>query len=103
MDSKKAYYCQPDGLDFDFDKGLITIVEFKLQHTSNAWWQTRELYEPVVRKIFPSSLWEIAIVEIVKWFDPDAAFPERYNFVKDLSFSTVKPNEFHLHIWNGRN
>lgn len=99
---KKFYFCQPDGLHFDFTRGLITIVEIKLQHTSNAWWQTRRLYEPVLQKVFPKSLWNFAILEVVKWFDPDIAFPEHYNFIKDLTFNEIKPGEFHLHIWNGR-
>jgi hypothetical protein len=31
--SEKVRWCQPDGLLFDFQSGLITIVEVKLQHT----------------------------------------------------------------------
>jgi hypothetical protein len=99
---EKFYFCQPDGIDFDIERGRLTIIEIKLQHTPNAWWQTRRLYEPVLKKLFPEVLWEFAIIEVVRWFDPDKAFPERYNFLKDLSFDTIKPGEFHLHIWNGR-
>ena len=97
----KLYYCQPDGLDFDILRGLITIVEFKLQHTPSAWWQTRKLYEPVVKHIFGETNWDYSIIEIVNWYDPDTTFPESLNLVKDLSFDSIKPGEFHLHIWNG--
>lgn len=93
-------WCQPDGLDIDIRRGLITIVEFKLQHTSKAWWQTRRLYEPVVRELFHPSIWEFAIVEIVRWFDPDVAFPEKFTFVSDITKAV--PGGFHIHIWNGR-
>ena len=93
-------WCQPDGLDIDIRKGLILIVEFKLQHTANAWWQTRKLYEPVVRAAFGSELWSFAIVEIVKWYDPDVAFPEHFTFIPDLG--AAEPGGFHVHNWNGR-
>ena len=95
-------WCQPDGLDIDINSGLITIVEFKLSHTANAWWQTRELYEPVVKKLFPPSLWQFSIVEIVKWFDPDTYFPEEFHFIRNLRFQDTRPGRFHLHIWSGR-
>lgn len=93
-------WCQPDGLAIDIRRGLITIVEFKLQHTSKAWWQTRHLYEPIVREIFGEHKWDFAIVEIVRWFDPDVAFPEKFTFISDIS--KVEPGGFHIHIWNGR-
>jgi hypothetical protein len=98
----EEFWCQPDGLDIDIGRGIITIVEFKLSHTSRAWWQTRKLYEPVVRYMFAGAPWSYAILEFVKWFDPDTAFPEPLRAVKDLSFSYIKPNAFHFHIWNGR-
>ena len=97
----RFYYCQPDGLDFDINRGLITIVEFKLQHTSNAWWQTRKLYEPVVKYVF-GDIWEYAVIEIVKWYDPHTSFPENIRLTPDLSFKNILPGKFHLHIWNGR-
>ena len=95
-------WCQPDGLDIDVTCGIITIVEFKLSHTTNAWWQTRELYEPVVRKLFSAASWRYSILEIVKWYEPDIVFPEELCFVKDLSFRGIRPGKFHLYIWNGR-
>lgn len=96
------YWCQPDGLDIDIRAGLITIVEFKLSHTPQAWWQTRKLYEPVVRHLFHNAPWRYSVLEFVKWFDADTAFPEPLRFVRDLTFSHIKPEAFHLHIWNGR-
>lgn len=97
--SRHIAWCQPDGLDIDIKRGLITVVEFKLQHTSAAWWQTRRLYEPVVRRVF-GGLWDFAIVEIVKWYDPDVAFPERFSFISSLA--DAAPGRFHVLVWNGR-
>ena len=93
-------YCQPDGLLFRFDLGLITIVEIKYQHTALSWWQTRQLYEPVLRHLFPLRLWKFSVLEIVKWFDPDVHFPEEIHLVRDPQ----KPihNGFGVHIWKPR-
>jgi hypothetical protein len=91
------YWCQPDGLIFDFNRGIITIVEFKLKHTSDAWWQTRKLYEPVVSHVFGKTLWRYTIVEIVKWFDKEVPFPETFNMARSPFDLTV--GSFNVHIW----
>lgn len=97
--SLKSLWCQPDGLLLNTREGLITIVEVKLQHTSRAWWQVRHLYEPVVAACF-GSVWCIAAVEVVRWFDPDAPFPETFCRAPDIS--KVPAGRFGVHIWQGR-
>lgn len=96
--------CQPDGLLIDIRRGKITIVEIKLSHTAYAWWQTRQLYEPVVKALFGNSenpgRWKFAICEIVKWYDPDVVFPERYTLISDPC--GVLPDHIGVHIWGGR-
>ena len=89
-------WCQPDGLDVD--NGLITIVEIKLQHTAAAWWQTRQLYEPLVRHIFGEE-YTYAVLEIVKWLDPHLAFPERFEIL-DEPFLNMRDDAFHVCIWH---
>ena len=78
----KVRFCQPDGLHFDFHRGIITIVEVKLKHVAAAWWQTRHLYQPVVQKLFPPDLWQINICEVVRWLDPHTLFPEKFNYAR---------------------
>jgi len=78
----QSSWCQPDGLLFDFDRGLITIVEVKLTHTPKAWWQLRRLYEPVVRAAFP--VWDVAVVEVAGACDPHRKFPEAITVVSEL-------------------
>lgn len=92
--------CQPDGLLVDAKRGRITIVEFKLRHTSDAWFQVRELYEPVVRAIFPWRGWQFPALEIVCWFDPHVPFPEHYHFTHDPMW--VRCAEFGIHLWKGK-
>lgn len=93
----KPRWCQPDGILFDLMAGRITIVECKLQHTSDAWWQLRWLYLPVVSKAFTTDKWNFAVVEVVKWYDPATCFPEKVKMRPDVL--DVCPNEFGVHIW----
>lgn len=93
----KPRWCQPDGLLFDIRNGRLTIVECKLQHTSDAWWQLRWLYLPVVSKAFEADIWEYGVVEVTKWYDPATCFPEKVKMRPAVE--EVQPNEFGVHIW----
>lgn len=88
-------WCQPDALYFDLAAGRIVILEVKYQHTSDAWWQLRQLYAPVLRSMFPYDLWRIQCCEVVKWFDPATAFPERVEMVP----TPLDVKDFGVHIW----
>lgn len=94
---ERVRWCQPDGLLFLPTSGLIIIVECKLQHTSDAWWQLKWLYLPVIAKAFPGTLWKIALCEVTKWYDPAVAFPEAVRLRELVSEAT--PYDFGVHIW----
>jgi len=93
--SDKWRWCQPDGLLIDVERGIITCVEVKYSHTANAWWQTRELYLPVLAHLFPIPLWRLQVCEVVKWYDPSVVFPEQV----ELAAEVGRPSEkFKVHI-----
>ena len=92
----KWRWCQPDGLLFDLKSGRITIVEVKYQHTADAWWQVRRLYQPVLEKIFPPHLWHFDACEVVKWYDPATLFPERLVLAQEVC---MPHPAFKIHIW----
>lgn len=94
----RTRFCQTDGILFDLYNRRLTIVEVKLQHTVDAWWQLRHLYLPVLTKVFPPDLWEYAIVEVVRWYDKAVAFPEPVKLVGDIQ--SLACGEFGVHIWN---
>ena len=95
--SESFRWCQPDGILLDFERGVCIVLEIKYSHTSDAWWQLRKLYIPVLQKILPPSLWTYELGEIVKWFDPDVAFPEPIRLVDN----PMKPSDvFKIHIFN---
>lgn len=113
-------YCQPDAIAINPDSQTITVFEIKLKHTAEAWWQLRQLYIPVLRNVLGPS-WSFIPVEVVKWFDPDTKFPERFSVLYDLtslratlpSPSNSVPGQrssneriedgepFFVHIWGG--
>jgi hypothetical protein len=93
--SGRRRWCQPDGLLLDIWGGRIIVVEVKYQHTSNAWWQLRQLYLPVLRRLFGEYV--LHPLEICKWYDPAQPFPEPVSLLPD----PAKPNglTFGVHIW----
>ena len=100
ISAHRIRFCQPDGLILDFVRGALTLVEIKLKHTQAAWWQTRHLYEPVLRHIFRD--WSIAIVEVAKWIDPHTPFPEHYKFASREQLPNLSPGSFSLHLYSTR-
>jgi len=92
-------HCQPDFLVFDIRRGTITVGEVKLKHTSDAWFQLRQLYVPVVRHVFGPT-WDYRVVEVAKIFDPDTLFPEAYTLIRDINdVERRADNVFYVHVW----
>jgi hypothetical protein len=91
-------YAQPDGLLFDFHRGLVTIVEVKYSHTSEAYFQLIDKYVPLLRTFLPNkALWQIATCEVVNWFDKSIAYPCEIKLRKTVDLA--RPGEFAVHIW----
>jgi hypothetical protein len=92
----KWRWCQPDGLLIDLEGGRLIIVEVKYQHTPDAWWQVRHLYQPVLEHMLPRALWTYEVCEVVKWYDPAVVFPERVVLAGEVD---MKHKDFKVHIW----
>lgn len=95
-------FAQPDGLYFDFRRGIITCFEIKIRHTDRAWWQVRQLYQPILRHIFGERIWRFAAVEVVCWFDPHTSFPEPTTELSRLDPAEFDAEHFHVHTWRPR-
>lgn len=91
-DAHGSRYCQPDGLVIFDDR--VLIVEFKYQHTPDAWAQLRLLYQPVVERVYRRAS---TVLEVVKWYDCAVAFPEPVRLVE--SPVNWRGSEFGVHIW----
>lgn len=90
-------WCQPDAVLIHSGTRTGVIVEAKYQHCSEAWFQLKELYHPVLRVLFPKITF--GLLEIVHWHDPSTVFPERYDLTAD-PFSIGHANLISVHIYN---
>jgi len=92
-------FCQPDGLLFDFELGILYVIEAKLAHTADSWWQLFWKYIPVVRMALcePDDLWQIATVEVTKWYDPAVRCPQQPRLYREIHLAT--PGEYGVHIY----
>lgn len=82
----RRIWCQPDGLLFNPNDGIITIVEIKLHHTDDAFDQLINRYLPLVQAFFPPRLWRYRICEVCRWYDPHtrtAATPHMVQTLRD--------------------
>lgn len=77
-DDSGQRYCVPDGV-LDSAAGFV-VYEVKFQHTADAWWQLRKLYQPVLEKLKP-----VRVVEICHIYDPATPFPEPVQLSLDLA------------------
>ena len=97
-DSPRTRWAQPDGLLVDNTANRVTVIEFKIRHTQNAWWGLRKLYEPLVRFIFGGGC-HYSVCEVCKTFDFATAWPEPFVMVEDPMSLPI--DAFGVHVWNG--
>lgn len=83
--------CQPDML---FPLGGWTVIaEVKLNFTTDAWWQLRKLYEPVVQKALDVPTKCMVVTEM---YDPAVPWPEEIYLMKnsdDVSYWLTKRHD----------
>ena len=91
-DAHGTRWCQPDGWA-EFHDSLL-LVEFKYQHTPDAWWQLRMIYQPLLEHLTAKA---VSVLEVVKWYDCATAFPEPARLVADPR--GWRGREFGVHIW----
>lgn len=90
------HWCQPDGLLFDPQAGLLTIVEVKYTHTPRAYFQLWEMYKPVLERLFPVTLWRYRLIEICKKYTV-IPFPGPFRIMTELNDEIG--NETGVYVW----
>lgn len=76
-------WCQVDGfLASSPNEDSLTLFEVKSRFTSDAWYQLRQLYAPVVGCVYPTA--SLRLVVICRSFDPWTPFPEAYSVLESL-------------------
>lgn len=69
----KRGLCELDAL-IQLRDGVLCIIEAKIKHTSDAWWQLRKLYQPLIQTLYPEH--RVLVCEVCKFLDPAVPFPE---------------------------
>lgn len=95
-DTNSIRWCQPDAI---LHTQFATVIfEIKYSFTSDAWWQLRHLYEPVIRKVYARP---IAVVVVCKSFDPAVPFPEKYALLPrvDPLHGNLERDCTHILVW----
>lgn len=101
QDDSGRRWCQPDGVLANAGEKIVTIAEVKYQHTSDAWWQLKQLYLPVLRVLYQG--YRFRLLEIVHWFDPLTVWPERVICVPGIdSVSYIAGEPVQTLIFNKR-
>lgn len=72
-------YCQPDLLLLNDEEHKGIIVEIKVRWTSDAWWQLRRLYLPVLQCAMQG--WSFLPLTICRSYDPAICIEERVALV----------------------
>lgn len=89
-------YAQPDGLLIQPRRGTVTIVEIKYNHCAESYFQLVDKYLPLVEALFPKHLWEVPLVEVVKWYDRDTSYPTDIRLRRDID--ECRAGEIGVHI-----
>jgi len=82
-DKSGRRWCQPDVLVIDRQAKTCLVAEVKYQHTPDAWWQLKHLYEPVLAVALPG--FNFRLVEVVHWFDAATEWPETVRLTPSLN------------------
>ena len=91
-------WCQVDGVTHTPE--LTTIFEVKLRFTSDAWWQLRKLYEPVIRRAYYPK--DVALVIVCRSFDPAVPFPEPVSHLRKCVLPRVREGDCTIHVLQWR-
>ncbi len=93
-------FCQLDGLVHE-PWGTI-IFEIKLRFTSDAWWQLRKLYEPVIRQAYALPEGFVRHIIVCKSFDPVSPFPETFQLLPRLSRASLPAEKSPVCVYQWR-
>lgn len=77
LETTKSRDCQTDAVllypEWSEKPKVVTVFEIKDQHSIDAWYQLRKLYQPVLSDYYRVP---INVVEVCRVFDPAVVFPE---------------------------
>lgn len=102
--SKNGFYQRPstaipDGLLLSQDKKSLLIIECKLRHSTDAWFQLNRFYLPILRRAVGDSL-ILRTLEICRYYDPGVRLPEVKKLVLGVEEAfSIKDGNHPVLIW----
>lgn len=91
--------CYPDGLIINTRDDEVIIIEVKLRHTPDAYYQMKLQYKPVVEKAFNKPC---RMLSIVRWYSTRICYPEKYVLVPSVDAFIDSVEQIGVFIWSGR-
>lgn len=91
-------FAQPDGICPDVSRGIIYLIEIKIKHTIDSYFQLLDRYVPLLERYFnyPEKLWKIAPIEVVRWYDPAIAYPCQVTMIQELH--RAEPKDLSVYV-----
>lgn len=92
----------PDGLLLGPDGRSLCIVEIKLRHTGDAWFQLNQFYLPIVRAAIRGAF-HLRTLEICANYDPGIKFPGGTAILDSIDEVWTVPAQRHpVFLWDRR-
>jgi hypothetical protein len=88
----------PDGLLLSNDRRSLCLIEIKLRHSTDAWFQLNRFYLPILRRAIGSSLL-LRTLEICRYYDPGVKLPQGKRVVRELSEAFAPGDSHPVLIW----
>lgn len=91
-------FAQPDGICPDVNRGIIFLIEIKIKHTPDSYFQLLDKYVPLLDRFFNGRdrLWKIAPIEVCRWYDPHTAYPCKVTRIERLF--DAQPKDLSVHV-----
>lgn len=95
FDDSGMRLCIPDAVAREGDD--IIVIEVKIQHMPEAWWQLERLYRPVLETHFKPR--RLRALEIVQSFDPAMPFPISVEVFETIASFKDSDVPFGVVVW----
>lgn len=91
-------FAQPDGIAPDPKTGTIYLIEIKIKHTPDSYFQLLDRYVPLLDGFFNRTerLWKIAPVEVCRWYDPRIPYPCQVVMIDEIHLA--QPKDLSVHV-----
>ena len=89
----------PDAFLLSADRKSLCVIEIKLRHSTDAWFQLGRFYLPLMRKILGGSH-ILKSLEICRYYDPGVKLPARKEVILNMEdVFSLKSGSHPVYLW----